>query len=327
MFCPVCGNQGVRYGRNRNGTRRYFCRACFITYSEPRAEEPRPFSDRRLSMEKATVAIRLLMEGNSVRSICRTLHVGKHTLLELLLLVGTGCERVMDHYIIGVPCQSVQCDEVWSFVHCKEKTRQRKGYPAEEAGDCYTWTAIEPITKLILVYAVGKRDNATALTFVRKLRRATAGRFQINTDGLGIYRSTIPLAFGHGQDHAQVIKIFGAPPDGEARYSPPEIIDLHVEVGGGHPDLKTASTSHIERSNLTIRMGLRRFTRLTNGHSKSWRHHEAALGLFFAHYNFCRKHMTLGCTPAEQAGLIPHAWSLRQLIERAVPTVDEAVAS
>jgi hypothetical protein len=172
------------------------------------------------------------------------------------------------------------------------------------------------------------------MDFVRKLRRATAGQFQINTDGLGVYRSTIPLVFGHQQDHAQVIKIYAAPAEGEARYSPPQIVEMHVAVGGGKPNLTIASTSYIERSNLTIRMMLRRFTRLTNAHSKSWDHHEAALGLLFAVYNFVRPHMTLTaawdgrkCTPAMAAGLTGHPWSIRELIGRAVPNSLAAEAS
>jgi IS1 family transposase len=178
---------------------------------------------------------------------------------------------------------------------------------------------MDPSTKLMLAYAVGKRDNATAMEFVSKLRRATTGQFQINADGLAIYRSVIPLAFGRFQDHAQVVKMFGAPVDGEHKYSPGQIIDLHVEVGSGNPDLESACTSHIERSNLTVRMMLRRFTRLTNAHSKSWRHHEAALGLLFSYYNFCRRHMTLKCTPAMAAGLTDHAWSVKELIRRVIP--------
>jgi IS1 family transposase len=272
------------------------------------------------------------MEGASVRSTCRILRLGQSTLLTLLLQAGQGCEQFLNDMIVGVPCNSVQCDELWSFVYCKERTRERHGWNEDEIGDCYTWTAIDSCTKLMLTYAVGKRDNATAMEFVTRLRRATCGDFQIDTDGLGIYRSVIPLAFGRFQDHAQVIKIFGASVEGEARYSPAQIVDIHVQVGSGNPDLETANTSFIERSNLTIRMMLRRFTRLTNAHSKSWRHHEAALGLLFAYYNFCRPHETLRTeerrkrTPAMPAGVVDHIWSARQLVERAIPDDTPAVA-
>jgi len=334
MFCPVCGNRGMGYGRNRNGTRRFRCRECLITFSEERQQEPRVFEDRQLSMQKAATAIRVMMEGTSVSGTCRLLHLGKATLLDLLLQVGQGCERLMEETIVSVPCESIQCDELWSFIAMKEKTKIRKGYHWEEIGDCYTWTAIEKTTKLLLAYAVGRRDNATAMEFMRKLRRATPtfGSFQIDTDGLGIYTSVIPILFGRSQDHAQVIKIFGFPAEGETKYSPGPIIDMHVQVGSGNPDVTTASTSFVERSNLTIRMMLRRFTRLTNGFSKSWRYHKAALGLLFAFYNFCRKHMTLTeqyerkTTPAMAAELTDHVWSVKELIERVIPQDMSAVA-
>jgi transposase-like protein/IS1 family transposase len=334
MECPVCEVEGLRYGKNRNGTQRFVCRACKLTFSEPREQAPHIFADQQLTLEKATAAVRLLMEGASVRSTCRIVQLGQHTLLSLLLRVGMGCERLMHELIVAVPCYSVQCDELWSFVFCKQKTKDRRGYHADELGDCYTWTGLEPRSKLLLAYAVGKRDNLTGLEFVRRLRRATAGDFQINTDGLGVYQSTIPLAFGYNQDHARVIKIYAAPPEGEARYSPPQIVQMHVEVGGGKPNLAAACTSHVERSNLTIRMMLRRFTRLTNAHSKSWDHHEAALGLLFAVYNFVRPHATLTaardgrkCTPAMAAGLATSPWSIKELIGRAVPNSLAAEAS
>jgi IS1 family transposase len=277
-------------------------------------------------MEKAVTAIKLLMEGNSIRSICRIVRLGQHTVLNLLRKVGEGCERLQGNFVRGVTCQSIQCDELWSYVYCKERTRIRKGYREDELGDCYTWTGLDSSTKLILAFAVGKRDPGTAAEFTRKLRRATAGRFQINTDGLATYRHAIWQAFGIGQDHAQVIKIFGGPREGESRYSPPQIVDIFVQVGGGNPDLRAASTSHVERSNLTFRMMLRRFTRLTNGHSKSWDHHKAVISLFVFFYNFCRKHMTLKQTPAMAAGLTHHVWTVRELIESAIIGGNAAVA-
>jgi IS1 family transposase/transposase-like protein len=326
MLCPVCDKEGLRYGKNRNGTRRFFCRDCAITFSEKREQPERVFADRQLTIEKAGTAIKMLMEGTSLRGVCRILRIGQSTLLDFLLRLGKGCERLMGQAIFNLPVSSVQCDEIWSFVHCKEKTRIRKGYGEDEVGDCYTWTAIDSRTKLLLAYAVGKRDNNTAVDFVHKLRRATRGRFQIDTDGLGIYRSAIPLAFGYDQDHAQIVKIFALPVQGEARYSPPQIIDIRIQVGSGNPDLESASTSYVERSNLTIRMMLRRFTRLTNAHSKSWRYHEAALALLFCFYNFCRRHMTLKCTPAKAAGLTDHQWSVKQLIQRVIPEGSRAAA-
>jgi IS1 family transposase/transposase-like protein len=333
MLCPLCDQEGVRYGRNRNGSQRWCCRACHHTFSDIPAPQPRLFADRQLTVEKAVTAIRLLVEGNSIRSVCRLSGMGKPTLLGLLLRSGEGCKRLMAERVRNIPCTSVQCDELWSFVWCKEKTRLRKQYRYEEIGDCYTWTAIEPKSKLLLAYAVGKRDHSTAFRFLRNLRDATLGISQIDTDGLGIYRSVIPLVFGRRQSHAQIIKIFATPQNEETRYSPPQIVETRIEVGSGNPDMDAACTSHVERSNLTIRMLLRRFTRLTNGHSKSWRHHEAAIALLFAYYNFCRPHMTLTeredrpTTPAMAAGLTDHVWSVAELLEKVIPRGSEAIAS
>ncbi|HEY7329368.1 MAG TPA: DDE-type integrase/transposase/recombinase [Gemmataceae bacterium] len=331
MLCPICDRQGRRYGKDRKGIQRYFCRECYITFTDPRP--PRAFGNHYLTMEKAASAIKHLVEGSSIRSTCRLARIGSETLLQLLLKAGQGCEQLMDERVVAVPVSTIQCDEIWSFVYCKEKLRLKKYDRYEDVGDCYTWTAIDPRSKLLLAYAVGKRDQSTAWRFLRKLYRAATGPYQINTDGLGIYKTTIPLVFGGNQDHAQIIKIFGRPTDGEARYSPPEIINLHVQAANGDPDLRIASTSHVERSNLTVRMMLRRFTRLTNGHSKSWKYHEAAIALLFAYYNFVRPHMTLTekmeyrCTPAMQAGLTDHVWTVEELIRQAIPEGEEARVS
>jgi transposase-like protein/IS1 family transposase len=312
MLCPTCQGSMRRFGFNRNGGQRYRCDVCKKTFTD---EATRPADARCLDTEKAIQALRLLLEGNSVRATGRLLSMDKKTVLALVVDIGTRCDKFLRTAVAGVPCESVQCDEVWSFVFCKEKCRQRKGY-GEDTGDCYTWTALEKTTKLLLAYAVGKRDNATATTFVRRLRNATFGHFQINTDGLSLYRSVIPLSFGYNQDHAQVVKVFGKAVEGEGRYSPAQLIDLHVEVGSGSPDLDGASTSFVERSNKTLRMQIRRFTRLTDGHSKLWRNHEAAIALFFTYYNFCRVHMSLKCTPAMKAGLTDHVWSMREVLEK-----------
>jgi IS1 family transposase/transposase-like protein len=332
MQCPVCKANGLRFGKNRNGTQRFICRKCFLTFSERRDNAPRVFADRQLTMKKATRAIRLLMEGTSVRGACRLLGMAQHTLLDLLQRVGKGCERLQREIIRNVACNAIECDELWSFVWCREKTRIRKGYPEQQTGECYTWTAVESRTKLIMAYAVGKRDNATAMQFARNLRHATTGHFQIDTDGLGIYRSVIPVVFGRHQDHAQVVKNFNAPVEGEARYSPPEIVSINITAASGWPNLETASTSMVERSNLTVRMMLRRFTRLTNAHSRKWECHTAALGLLFGFYNFVRPHMTLTAqaeekqTPAMASGLTDHVWTVEELIERAVPEERRAIA-
>jgi transposase-like protein/IS1 family transposase len=331
MLCPICDREGRRYGKDRKGVQRYFCRECYITFSDPRP--PRAFGNQYLTMERAASAIKQLMEGSSIRSICRILGMGPETLLQLLLKVGQGCERIMEERIVAVPCATVQCDEVWSFVFCKERTRSNRYARYEDIGDCYTWTAIDPRSKLLLAYAVGKRDNATGRRFLRRLHRSAIVLYQINTDGLVVYKNIIPWIFGTDQNHARIIKIFSGPTEREARYSPPQIVGLHVEAGNGNPDLQIACTSHVERSNLTVRMMLRRFTRLTNAHSKSWKHHEAAIALLFAYYNFCRSHETLRenmgyrCTPAMSAELTDHVWTVEELIRQAIPEGEEARVS
>jgi IS1 family transposase len=178
----------------------------------------------------------MLLEGTSIRSVERLTGVNRNTILSLVLLVGERCEQFSQSFIQGVPCQNIQCDEVWSFIGCKEKKRIRRNY-SEEFGDCYTFTAIERDSKLLLAYAIGKRDNATTMEFVRRLKRAVFGTdFQLSTDGFPPYRSVMPIVFGYGLAYAMVIKVFGQPAEGEARYSPPEIIDLHVTPVTGNPD-------------------------------------------------------------------------------------------
>jgi len=312
MQCPHCSSESKRDGYDRKGQQRFRCLACKRTFSEPR---PQLLDEMRTPVDKAVQVLRLLLEGNSVRACERLTGISKRAILRLIVIIGGRCKRFFGSTILDVACESAQCDEIWSLVHCKEKTRQRKGY-GEEVGDCYTWTAIDPSTKLLLAFAVGKRDRDTGAMFARRLRRATVGHFQINTDGLSIYPVVINEAFGYGQDHAQVVKVFGAVPEGEGRYSPARLIDIHVERGGGDPDLEAACTSHIERSNKTLRMQIRRFTRLTDGHSKLWHNHEAAIALFFTYYDFCRVHSTIKCTPCMKAGLTDHVWSVRELVEK-----------
>jgi IS1 family transposase len=209
----------------------------------------------------------------------------------------------------------VQCDEVWGFVNCKEKTRLRLGH-AEDRGDCYTFTAIEKTSKLMLCWHVGKRSPEGTLAFAAKLKTATSGRFQLSTDGYTPYRVAMPITFGSRVDFAQLVKVYGKPAEGAQRYSPAEVIGTTTNVMSGHPDPGSICTSHVERLNLSIRMAVRRMTRLTNAFSKKWRNHEAAMALFLTYYNFCRVHLTLKTTRAGAASLSDHVWSVRELLER-----------
>jgi IS1 family transposase len=222
-----------------------------------------------------------------------------------------------------VHVEDVQADEIWGFVNCKERTRERRNF-GQDRGDAYAFTAIERTTKLILTWHLGKRCPEDTRAFAVKLRDATDGRFQLTTDGYRPYLTAIPNTFGNGVDYATLVKVYGNPTEEDRRrYSPGKVIDVIATEQIGNPDPALICTSHVERSNLTLRMQIRRLTRLTNGFSKKWENHEAALGLFFAYYNFCRPHMTLNerfsykCTPAMASGLTTYVWSAQELLANA----------
>jgi IS1 family transposase len=234
----------------------------------------------------------------------------------MLLVVGENCQRLTNELVKAVPVKDVQVDEIWSFVGCKEKTRVRHAYDAT-IGDCWTFIAIDRETKLVVAHRVGQRDSGTCSAFLRQVDKATAGRFQLSTDGLGAYRMTVPFVLGSRVDFAQLVKNY-ASNQTTARYSPAKIISSEKLPMFGRPNPDLICTSHVERLNLTLRMTMRRFTRLTNAHSKSHKHHVAMQAIFFAWYNLCRKHEAIkGQTPAMAAGITSKAWSVRELLERA----------
>jgi len=318
MFCPTCGLPARRFGFNRNGSQRYRCADCG-TFTD---EETRPPDGRVLSPDKAVYCLRMLLEGVSVRSTERLTSVHRDTILRALVDAGERCQRFLDREVWRVPVNDVQADEIWSFIGCKEKTRERHNY-AEIFGDAYCFTALERDTKMILTWHLGKRSPADTMLFAEKLSRATSGRFQLTTDGFTPYRTAIPAALGARVDFARLVKVYGTSEEGNRRYSPPEVVGVIATPSCGDPDMGRVCTSHVERSNLTIRMMTRRFTRLTNAFSKKWENHEAALALFFAFYNYCRPHMTLSedagrkTTPAMAAGLADCLWTVAELLERA----------
>lgn len=269
-----------------------------------------------LPIGKAELVLKMMLEGNSIASIERLTEVHHTTILKLLLIAGQKAERIMAREIVNVPCRDVQADEVWQFCGCKAKAKRPEHDPMW--GDCWTFVAMETHSKLILNVTIGSRDQASTDVFIEGLRLATARqRFQITTDGFAAYRSAIGTTLGDRVDFAQLIKVYRATPEGERRYSPAEVVSTEVVPCVGNPDPERICTSHIERQNLSLRMGLRRFTRLTNGFSKSFVHHCAAVMLWFAFYNFCRVHKTLRCTPAMEAGISDHIWSVRELLEAA----------
>lgn len=314
MVISVCQHESrQKHGKDSNGKQRYKCLLCNKTFVE---REAKPLGDMRTPIKQAALALSLLLEGMSVRSVQRLTGLKRSTIGQLILTVGENCERLFLAKVRGVEATDIQCDEIWSFVRCKEKTRVASRYTGEE-GDSWTWTAIDRNTKLMLAYQIGQRDNESCMPFLRRLEAATVGRCQISTDGLAAYTLNVPYTFRERVDFAQLIKTYG-PTQSTGRYSPPKIIGADKRPVFGDPDPDQVCTSHVERMNLTIRMTLRRFTRLTNAHSKSLKHHRGMQAIFFAFYNFCRKHETLkGRTPAMAAGLAERAWTVRELIERA----------
>ena len=260
-----------------------------------------------------------------MRSISRVCDVSFNTVAKLLEDAGEFCARFHEENVTGVNAKRVQCDEIWSFVAAKQKNVASMKAPFDGAGDCWTWTGIDADSKLIVSYMVGPRDGDSAYAFMQDVAARLTGRVQMTTDGLKAYLNAVEGVFGADVDYAQLVKLYGASPDGtKGRYSPAEctgIIKLPIE---GNPDPQHISTSFVERQNLTMRMSMRRFTRLTNGFSKKVENHFHALSIYFVHYNFLRIHSTLRVTPAMAAGLTAKTmdWSdiLTQMDAEEVPT-------
>jgi transposase-like protein/IS1 family transposase len=311
MTCHSCLIDTVKAGLARNGAQRFKCQQCNKRFTPP---TERIFgSDSRLPEEKALMILRCLMEGNSVRSTARLCDVEPKTVLNILTLAGERCERIMADKIRNIKVRDVECDEVWSYVGKKEKRVRPED--DQNLGDCYTFVAIERHTKLVLQITMGKRNQQTTDVFIEGLRHATAHcRFQITTDGFTPYRSAISNTLHDRCDFAQLIKVYRAAPEGERRYSPAEVQSVETVIALGRPDPERICTSIIERSNLSLRMGLRRFTRLTNGFSKKWENHWSAVAVWYAYYNFCRIHKSLRVTPAMAAGIADKVWDLRDLM-------------
>jgi IS1 family transposase len=267
----------------------------------------------RLSIAKRAQVIGALVEGNSINSTCRMLGVGKHTVLRLLEDAGIACAAFHDSYIRNVRVRRLQCDEIWSFVGAKAKNVSPERVP-EGWGDVWTWTGIDADTKLCVSWLVGGRDAGWAYDFMRDCAERIRGRVQLTTDAHKAYLSAVEGAFGCDVDYAQLQKIYGAPTDADQRrYSPAKCIGTDMKVVSGNPDPEHVSTSYVERQNLSMRMGMRRFTRLTNGFSKKLENHAHQIAVYFFHYNFCRIHKTLRVTPAMEAGLTDHVWTLEEL--------------
>jgi transposase-like protein/IS1 family transposase len=312
MTCGDCGLPCQSFGRHRNGLRRFRCHQCKRTYTE--AHEL-TLGQMYLPKDKVDLVIQLLIEGNSIRSTQRITGVDQNTIMKILVLAGEKCEKLMGRLIVNVPVKDVECDEIWGFIQKKEGHKRPDQAHDESIGDAYCFVAIERHSKLVLNFALGRRSKATTDIFIEGLRHATSSQnFQITTDGFAPYVKAISDTLADRVSFAQLIKVYRSPQGDEGRYSPAEVASVEVVPVIGSPDPKRICTSIVERQNLTIRMQMRRLTRLTNGFSKKWENLWAAYCLHFAYYNFCRIHSSLRVTPAMEAKITDHVWDLEELI-------------
>jgi len=270
----------------------------------------------KLPLAKRTQILAMLCEGSSMRSISRIADVSINTVSKLLVEAGEACLAIHDETVRSVKASRIQCDEIWSFCHAKQKNVATAKAAPEGAGDVWTWTALDADTKLIVSYYVGDRSGESAMTLMDDLRDRLANRVQLTTDGHKAYLEAVEGAFGADVDFAQLVKIYGPTITAPGRYSPAECIGAKKVRREGNPDVAHVSTSYVERQNLTMRMSMRRFTRLTNGFSKKFDNHVHALALYFAFYNFCRIHKSLRVTPAMAAGVTDRLWTLGDIVAK-----------
>ncbi len=281
----------------------------------------------RLSIQERAKILGCLVEGNSLRATSRLTGKDKKTITRMLEEYGAACHKLHDERVRNVKSTRVQCDEIWAFVGMKQKNVPEDCKGTLGLGDVWTWTALCSDSKLIISYHVGFRDAQDALHLTDDLQKRLANRVQLTTDGHKAYLVAVEESFGADVDFAQLVKLYGAPQGqgDERRYSPSECTGARKQRITGDPDKKHISTSHVERMNLNIRMGVRRFTRLTNAFSKKIENHIHALSLYFAYYNFCRVHQSLRVTPAMEAGLTDHVWTIEELASLAESAKEPAL--
>jgi IS1 family transposase len=269
----------------------------------------------KLDTKKCAQVVAALVEGNSIRATVRMTGVAKNTITKLLVELGAACASYLDNNLRNLSCKRVQCDEIWSFIGAKEKNAtpelRKRGY----TGDVWTWIAMDADTKLVCSFFVGARHSMAAKEFMTDLAGRLANRVQLTTDGHKAYLNAVAGAFENNIDYAMLVKLYGAERPGEARYSPAECVGCKPQPISGDPDPAHISTSYVERQNLTMRMHMRRFTRLTNGFSKKIENHVASLAIHYMHYNFVRIHQTLRISPAMAADVTDHLWSIEEMLE------------
>ena len=267
----------------------------------------------KLPLAKRAQILGMLVEGMSLRATSRLADVSINTVTKLLVDVGIACDAFHDKTVVNVASKRVQCDEIWSFVYAKDKNAMSEEKAAGTAGDVWTWTALDADSKLMITWQVGRRDSETGIPFMRDLASRVSERIQLTTDSFAAYRPLVGDAFHGDVDYAMLVKVFSTPKGAPGRYSPGDCCGTKRQVIRGNPDHNHISTSYVERQNLTMRMGMRRFTRLTNGFSKKVENHMHAIALHFMYYNFGRIHKTLRITPAMAAGVSDHVWTLEEI--------------
>lgn len=311
MNCKCCKGETKRFGhfQNRNRTvQRYRCLRCGTTFSESQ-----PLEGVRTETERAIQVVHLLVEGMGIRAISRFTKLDQKTVLNILASAGQHCARLLDERIRNVEVESVQVDEMFTYVGCKQRNNLENDY---DKGDQYLFMSIDSKSKLILGHVIGKRDSGNANYIINDLNERVAGRFQLTTDAFLPYRRAVQYRLGDRVDFAQLMKIYKSSGDikGERRYSPPECIGAKIMVRSGDPDRAKISTSYIERTNLSVRIFQRRFTRLTTSYSKKVEFLRHSTALFIAHFNFCRVHGTHKQTPAQAARITDKAWTIGELL-------------
>lgn len=311
MMCCHCSGNARKHGRDRSGNQRYRCRnpKCGRTFLE---ERERPLGSMRLSEDKAILCLKMLLECSSIRAVERITGVHRDTIMRLVVEAGERCRRMMEARLQNVPVNDVECDEMWGFVGCKERTKKRLNIRDRYRGDAYTYVAIERTTKLVVAWHLGRRDSDDTRDFLEKLNLATAGQFQLSTDGWQGYIDHAHTALGTRAAFGTIIKAYKQT-EGIGRYSPPQVISVKRQRKFGYLE-REIGTSIVERNNLTMRMHIKRLARLTLCYSKKWENLRAALGLHFAWYNFCRTHGAHRVTPAMENGLASEVWSLERLL-------------